>query len=140
MEKINLNLHGFGIAGNSDDAKNYNNAYSDYTVGKHNLSQSAHFDLFNNMKAYTDNNITLLHSDITGLNENLLAEKDLRVHGENRLQKNLDEYAYITNTVLEDNKTRIAILEQSESKTDEKLEALKSEIVSVIGDSWEAEV
>ena len=140
MEKINLNLHGFGIAGNSDDTKNYNTAYSDYTVSKHNLSQSAHFDLFNAVKSYTDSNIALLHSDITSLNEGLLAEKNLRVNGENQIRKNIDEFAYATNTALEDNKTRISLLEQSEAKTDEKLETLKAEIVSIIGESWEEEV
>lgn len=147
MERINLNSRGFGIAGSSNDARNYNTAYSDYAVSKHNLSQSAHSELFKETRLYTDENIALvnsemacLNSDIQSLTEMVSSEAVLRSESDESIKKSFDEYAYSTNATLEDNETRISALEQARIETADKIEALRADFITAIDESWEAEV
>ena len=147
MEKINLNSRGFGIAGSKEDVRNYNTAYSDYAVAKHNLSQSAHEDLFAAARRYTDENFALLNSEIVCLNSDIgslsktvSSEASLRSENDEEIKKTFNEFAYSTNVTLEDNETRISALEQAGIETENKIEALRADFITAIDESWEAEV
>lgn len=64
MEKIDLNSRGFGISGSRSDIKNYNAAYSDYVIDKHNTDEAAHSGLIAEVKAYTDEKLEALRADL----------------------------------------------------------------------------
>ena len=162
MEKINLNSRGFSITGSGSDIRNYNTAYSDYAVMKHNIDGNAHTGLISEVKAYTDeassenkryvdDNVTVLNSAVDVVRSELQlfeqeaaieldSETQERKDSDDRLKSSRDAYCADTDAALEDNRVRIAALEAADVQLDEKLELIRTEFSDAIGESWEAEV